>query len=692
MRYCSSEQRFDYAPPMLGNGDISIALDAAGTHEYDVRAHGPKREIVTEGRAIWWAGHRHCHPFTRPLFPFGHLTHTLTVNGRALGESEDWEQTLDTRAALMDAVCRYDGMAMHTQAFVHERENVVAIEKRFTGDAPVDYALCYRLGASFGSGEMPNRFTAEAEEMDGGVRICFAADGQKLYKGDICFLCDAPCAAEISGNAYTLRIAPQAGQSVHFYIILSDEDTAHRAMEMAERVLSGGYDALRADHTARWAAHHAQGFVQLPDSHLQQVYETAQYALKISTTKWSIPTCLNDCCWDARFFAFDEFFNFHGLLTSGHAQLARRVTDFRHDGLATAIYRASSHGVAQAHYPWETVETHEEAAPPGFYYDHIFHMANVALGQWSYVQVTGDVGYLREKAYPVMRACSEFYVRHMLYTIEDGKRIVGRCTDLERLGSSVPNAFMTTCGVIVTLRNTAKAAQRLGVEPELAEEYAREADALERALPQDGERYLPAPDCAQRSIGVFAGSYPYQVFETPNALLRRAFADYIEHESVYGNMYAMGCGVSTWYAAWKAAAFARLGDAENCETSLHQAARAVGCFGEIFEINEPGVVQYRPWFTTSGGAYMTAVNEALLQSREEELRIAESVPQSWRTFAFDLPAWGGRHVKASVEDGALTALRVTGEGPIRVVLPDWIDAGLLAREGWTRCGGNIYMK
>ena len=57
-----------------------------------------------------------------------------------------------------------------------------------------------------------------------------------------------------------------------------------------------------------------------------------------------------------------------------------------------------------------------------------------------------------------MRACAEFYLRHMVYRVEGGKTIIGRCTDWERLGSSVQNAYMTTCGVIRTLQVAAEAA------------------------------------------------------------------------------------------------------------------------------------------------------------------------------------------------------------------------------------------
>lgn len=693
MRYYSEENRLDYAPPMLGNGAISIALDYTGAQSYDVSAHGPQCKIVTEGRAVWWAGRRLGYPATRPLIPFGYLTHTFTLDGRALAEPEKWEQALDVRQALMNSVCRYSGATVWTEAFVHARYNVIAIEKEWRTDAPAGYDLCYRLGAASGSRKLPGNFLVEQKLEAQGVCLRYQADGQRVYRGVIRLMCDVPCRASIGENAYTLHIEPVPGRPVHFYLIFSDEDEpGPGADELSERVLRDGYAALRKDHVEDWARYHAQGRVSLPDSTLERVYLTAQYALRISTTQWSIPPCLNDCCWDARFFAFDEFFNFHGLLTSGHTDLARRVTDFRFGGLSSAVSRASSRGMSQAHYPWETVETHEEAAPPGFYYDHIFHMANVALGQWYYALYTGDRDYLRDKGYPVMRACAEFYARHMLYRVEGGKLIVGRCTDLERLGASVLNPFMTTCGVIVTLRNTAQAAARLGVDESLAREYTQMAQELLEALPQNGRRYLPAPNCEQRSIGVFAGCYPYPIFHGVNDLLLEAIRDYTDHEQSFGNMYTMGRGVSSWYAAWKAAVYARLSDADACVPALRQAAASTGCFGEFYEINEPGAVQYRPWFTTSAGTFLTAVNEALVQCEENAVLIAQGIPSAWQSFAFELPAWQGRYVRVRVENGRVTKCAVDGPGPVELRFPPWLDCSGLVGEGWVAQAENHFTR
>ena len=42
---------------------------------------------------------------------------------------------------------------------------------------------------------------------------------------------------------------------------------------------------------------------------------------------------------------------------------------------------------------------------------------------------------------------------------EKGRFIIGKCTDLERLGAACENPFMTTCGAIALFRAAAEAAE-----------------------------------------------------------------------------------------------------------------------------------------------------------------------------------------------------------------------------------------
>ena len=205
----------------------------------------------------------------------------------------------------------------------------------------------------------------------------------------------------------------------------------------------------------------------------------------------------------------------------------------------------------------------------------------------------------------------------MIYEF-DGNIILGKCSDLERLGPSVENPYMSSCSVIKTLYAMSKAAKVMKQDEELAAECERIACGLYKSLPNDVEKYIPCKGCKQKSIAVFSGLYPYNIMDRENILQLNAMEDYVNSEAQYGNMYNYGGGVGIWYAAWKSLAYSRIGYGEKTFQALNQAISSCGCFGEGSEINEKGLL-IKPWFTTAAGAVIESVNEMLIQSNEDEV-------------------------------------------------------------------------
>ena len=690
VKYYSEKNRADYAPPMLGNGEIALQLDFMGQMAYEVTeadASLPENERPSRSHStnnIWWAGRRYIYDFMRFLIPFGQLL--TRVDGLEEPRPRAWSQSLDPEGAKMTADAIWEhGDEVSTEAFVHHDMNLVAIRRRFMSETggPVHYDYILRDNKGrMPEGSLPPYMEASAvrDNVTGGLRIRYKVIGQWDYEGVILFFGDRPLAADWQDNRFTLT--DYTGEGGALYLILRDNiDEAEYeevALNQAKHVLAAGFDTLYEEHREAWAHFLAEGEVNLPDERLMRVYRAALYDSGAYTTRWSVPVGLSDCCWEGKFFAYDEYFTFIGLLTGGHREMAGRVPQFRREGLPQAIQRMSSGGlkVKEARYVWETAETGEEAARPGYWYEHIFQMANISVSAWEYYAYTRDMDYLRDTAYPVMRACAEFYLRHMVYRVEGGRTIIGKCTDWERLGASVENPYMTTCSVICTLRLTAQAAQTLGVEPEFVEQALSTADALWKDLPNDGEKYIPHPGCDQKSVGVFGGMFPYRVNEEDDPLQRAAIEDYRKYESIYGNMYAVGGGVSSWFAAWKSIAYARMHEPEAAMACLRQAADSEGCFGELFEINERKCI-YRPWFTTSNGIYQAAVHSLLIQSGEGFVELLPAWPEGEGDVSFTLPAEGDLTVHASVKDGTLEKLTLTA-GPncscetVRLRVPKWL--------------------
>ena len=351
------------------------------------------------------------------------------------------------------------------------------------------------------------------------------------------------------------------------------------------------------------------------------------------------------------------------LLSSNHIKGAKRSVEYRATTLDLAVRRSSLLSLfpekMQARYPWHTDEDGHDVSSPGYYNDHIFHMANIAMGAWEYYLHSGDVEYLREKLYPVIKACAGFYHFNMVYRLAD-KTVIGYCTDLERLGPSIMNAYMTTCSAIKLFRIFSEAAAALGVDEALATVCRKEADELFDGLPSDGEKYVAYPEFKGASVGVMTGTYPYRVHEEYSELEHKAVADYIERELTFGNMYTTGKRICSWYSLWKAIYFIRRGNAEEAYAAILQSIGESGAFCEMFEINEDEVT-LRPWFSTASAYVITAVNEMLLQTRKNGvISLLPCIPEHVRDVSFKLSAHGAVTVELEMVDRVVTKLILLG--------------------------------
>lgn len=643
-----------YVPPPLGNGQLSVMLDYEGA----------QRQQAYPGHLtpmIWWAGRRY-ESRLREYVPFGYVEQ----DGGAVAS---WRQSLEPRTGSMTTACVYaDGRQIDTEAFVHLEQSVLAFRKTFTGSLTFHYTL-----AQPGTSRLlPKRMQILPSVCPNGVDIAYTLAGQEPYHGVVSVLCDRPAKVAVAGNRFSLTVAEGPAS---FYLLFVDSmehaDVLEATCALKQQVKELGYDGLFAGHCQAWAAYWDEAYVRLPSAKQSEVYLTAQYHLRISATPWSIPTGIFGTHWHGRYFGFDEHFSYMALASSGHLEIARRVPAFRYRILDAAVNRAfryfgDDNAGSGARYHWETDEQGEDCTPSGFWLEHIFHMANIALSSWYDYRFTGDREFLASQGYPVISRCADFYRSQAVYQMGDGRVIVGKCTDLERLGPARENAFMTTCGVIATFTAAADAAAVLGKDGKRAAEWRALAEQLRENLPEEDGHYVPYPGCPVKSIAVFAGTFPYPALppDDPRQLL--AIDGFMAEEKTYGNMYPVGNSVCVWYAGWMGIVFARLGRLDRVRICIDQAVAETNCFHEIFEISQP---VNHPWFTTAEGTFVQMVNESLVQSAEDEIRL---LPPPEGECAYKLPAWGGVMVEATWRDGNPERIVLHASQPYvgRLVLPD----------------------
>lgn len=562
-----SLQESKYVPPPIGNGMLSLQIDEEGTQL--------QRERCGMTPGIFLAGLRTDVP-GHPLVKLGWFDQDLEGSGRMT----EFHQSLDRASGLVKVVTKYENAVLYTEFICSLRRNIIGIRKRIVSRHPTLFFFALRFPAQ--------------------RRVLFTSCGQKKMRYEV----DSriPC----SGFFEAASEIP----------LLEEPDVLGIRTTVPEFELFFGVDrnpegesfeSILAENKADFADYYKECIIEIP-MEFHKTAMTAQYHLKINSTPYGMPIGLFPSHWEGRYFGYDELYMGGGLLAAGHLNEVRKIVDFRYRTLAAAKKNVLNckccgrdYGVAR--YVWESLEDGTEGAPPGCWCDHIFQMANIALLAKRYCDAARDPEFFRDRAYPVIRACAEYFRIAALYETPRGL-IIGKCTDLERLGPHVENAFMTSCGAIATFESAADAAKQLETDLQLAEHWRKAAFELRKTLPDDTQKYRPLRDREEHSIASFGGWVPYGILADDDPKQIAAVLDAWEHRDEFALQYERGDRLTPWYASVIAMAFCRLGRHDFATSLLHKAQEDCGVFGELFEI--PGK-NMRPYFATAEGAFLQAL-------------------------------------------------------------------------------------
>ncbi|MBQ9772160.1 MAG: hypothetical protein IJW23_10095 [Lentisphaeria bacterium] len=661
LRYYQSSDKKSYCAPVISNGTIYTQIDISGTQKQDVRYtwHGKKGSRQDMIPGVYIAGRRY-NDMQRPLIPFGYFeeSHNSGSPGRS-------RQVLDLGKGAIG--CRNDfkdGLSIQTHGFVHQKQPIFAVRKNFTGKpAGFVYSFDYYY-ARQGTDRKPVKwcnYTVNA--ISGGAEIRYQVDGVQTLEGAVTILSSgAAPEVKVDGCKISL-IFRNVPENLEFFMLYTDSfngnDWKEEQKKLISEVESKHFDGLFAEHSAEWKKFWNRFSVELPDKKMQDVFYSAVYNLKCTSTPWGVPVGVHPYSWNGNYFGFNLFVSLFAMINDRKA--AERIPEFRFNTLKNAIARTSNWSYsAGAKYPWQSDEEgFYECSSPGVWVDHIFHMGNIALEAWEYYRYTGDLDFLRKTAYPVIQKCAEFFMRQSIYKVENGKIIVGKCCDLERLGTARENAFLTSCSVICTLEIAAEAAEVLGVDGSSINEWRKTAAALRESLPSDGKKYLPFPGCPEKSVGVMGGLYPYPVLSPDDPKQLSAVNDYLGSTAEAGNMYPYGKNICTWYASWVANAMIRLGKTEKAVDYLQKASASAGAFDIIYEINEPGIFVSHPWCSAPPGCYVQGILELLCRAEKDTLLIGHGLETIWKDFSFTLAAPDDLTVTVNIKNGSPELLKIS---------------------------------
>ena len=297
---------------------------------------------------------------------------------------------------------------------------------------------------------------------------------------------------------------------------------------------------------------------------------------------------------------------------------------------------------------------------------------------WDYYDYTGDIDFLREVGYPILKDAAVFYHEYLLTDEETGEKYIFPSRSQEFVNTvGLSNEFMTDsiidlCMFRNTLDKAAKAAEILGVDEELAKEWQNDIRAIRKdyALWPDGTwktaadtddlslNYGPpgvtdvAPVCYTGEVDARHGSSP-EIMEAARKTVFKLIPD----------------GEIPWDRSFGIIARLRMHDKE-------YAGKILKLIPEEYEIggNLDAPVPFDCDYSVGKGTASTAqvISEMLLQSQGGVLQIFPAWDETIGDAAFySLRAGGAFLVSAEMREGktAYAVIRSLAGNTCRLVNP-----------------------
>ncbi|MGO8787339.1 MAG: glycoside hydrolase family 65 protein [Terriglobia bacterium] len=294
-----------------------------------------------------------------------------------------------------------------------------------------------------------------------------------------------------------------------------------------------GIAGLLSDHEAAWHKLWKADIVVEGNDEIQKVIHADLFSLlenSTQETRWAMqgmglsPYYMGHVFWDS------DSWDFPALVLL-HPERAKSLVTYRFHTLSQAEARAKARGYKGAMYPWESdPEKGIDFTPAiaGAFAEREIHVnADAAIAQWQYYLATGDLEWLRQYGYPVIRDVAEFWTSRSTYNGQKDRYEILHVTSPDEAYNDVPNDAFTNGAAQKALRVAVQSSRALGLAPD--PKWEEVAQKMYIPFSQSEQRHLDFDETVPHDKKTWMGSsiswlaYPQLDLSMSNAVRKNDF-------------------------------------------------------------------------------------------------------------------------------------------------------------------------